>query len=148
MQNEFINHQSVNNNENGSNNNNDKKIRVVKGLFNLPITSNHLTPEELFQESENALSTLHLFYVKIDDFTLSCIYNSSKENVEIELEIVKVWLMGSYGIRIRRVSGSTWLYKQIYDKITATLVMTSKENFKIELTIVKGDAGKPIESRL
>jgi hypothetical protein len=60
---------------------------------------------------------------QLDDFLLACTYNSSYERVEIEIEIVRVWLLNTHGIQLRRKSGSTWLYKQLYSSIVNALIL-------------------------
>lgn len=59
--------------------------------------------------------------MQVDDYTIACTYNSSYERVEIELEIVKLWLLSAHGIQLRRKAGSTWLYKQLYSSIVNAL---------------------------
>lgn len=58
---------------------------------------------------------------QVGKFLIAVAYSSSHERVEIEIEIVKVWLLSTHGIQMRRKSGSTWLYKQLYSSIANAL---------------------------
>lgn len=61
--------------------------------------------------------------LQVEDFLIACTYNSSYERVEIEIEVVKVWLLNTHGIQLRRKAGSTWLYKQLYSSIVNALIL-------------------------
>lgn len=54
---------------------------------------------------------------QIDTYVIVFTYNSTLESVTMEIEVVKIWLLSIYGVKLRRVSGSTWLYKQLYSNI-------------------------------
>eukprot|EP00123_Amoebidium_parasiticum_P018271 comp24155_c1_seq1/m.43995 comp24155_c1_seq1/g.43995 ORF comp24155_c1_seq1/g.43995 comp24155_c1_seq1/m.43995 type:complete len:704 (-) comp24155_c1_seq1:186-2297(-) len=97
------------------------ELKSVKGTFNLPATTSKFTPDELVAEVLRVLTMLNIYFVQTDRYTVTCIHNSSYERVEIEIEVVKVWLLNMVGVRLKRVAGSTWLYKQIYTKIVGSL---------------------------
>lgn len=62
-----------------------------------------------------------LTFQQTEPFLLSFKYNSTMESVEIEVEVVKVWMLSLYGVKIRRAWGSSWLYKQLYSNLVQAL---------------------------
>lgn len=119
-------------------------VRTVRGVFTLALTSSKMDPNDMMAEVERVLLMLNIAYAKvrfffgsavafshvaqltnatvgilfqIDTFVVSFTYNSTLESVTMEIEVVKIWLLSVYGVKLRRVSGSTWLYKQLYTNI-------------------------------
>lgn len=66
-------------------------------------------------------SHTHCTRAQVDPFLVSFNYSSTTESVQMEIEIVKIWLLSIYGVRLRRISGSTWLFKQLYSNVVSTL---------------------------
>lgn len=59
--------------------------------------------------------------LQVDDYVVSFTYNSTMETVTVSVEVVKLWLLSMHGLKFRRVSGSGWLYKQLYSRIVHAL---------------------------
>jgi hypothetical protein len=58
---------------------------------------------------------------QVNDYMVSFTYNSTMETVTVSIEVVKVWLLSLHGVKFKRVTGSGWLYKQLYTRIVDAL---------------------------
>ena len=58
---------------------------------------------------------------QVEPFLVSFSYSSTEESVQIEIEVLKMWLLSIYGVRVRRTAGSTWLFKQLYSSLVKAI---------------------------
>ncbi|KJE96246.1 CAMK/CAMKL protein kinase, variant [Capsaspora owczarzaki ATCC 30864] len=99
----------------------EDEIRSVR-IFTLAKTSAKKPPAELLSDVTRILTSLFLPFEKVDSWVLLCTYHSAQnEQVVFEIEICKVWLLSLYGISIKRMSGSLWVYKELYNQISNQL---------------------------
>ncbi|KAJ3079343.1 Serine/threonine-protein kinase par-1 [Quaeritorhiza haematococci] len=114
-----------------------KEIRTVRFSFNASTTSSQ-PPNIIFREIHEALTLIKTEHQSMrpgnelaiarevqDYYMLTCRYvdgADSERNVEFEIEVCKVWLLNKlYGIRIKRLSGNPFMFKELYQKIVDML---------------------------
>eukprot|EP01135_Chromosphaera_perkinsii_P007374 Nk52_evm22s805 gene=Nk52_evmTU22s805 len=99
------------------------KPRSVRRLFTLATTSGKKSAETLLDEVTVVLNRMSLKYRHTEPFLIHVLYENqvSLERVEFSVEIVKVWLLSMYGIQLHRISGDSWLYKELYSKISKAI---------------------------
>ncbi|KAJ3215709.1 MAP microtubule affinity-regulating kinase 1 [Dinochytrium kinnereticum] len=106
-----------------------KEIRAVRYNFSSKTTST-LNPAAIFQEVHRVLLILQRQYdnrigfSRVDDFyQLNCrlAEPNSENDVEFEVEVCKIWLLKVHGIRIKRLSGSAFVFRDIYASIVDEL---------------------------
>ncbi|KAJ3111566.1 MAP/microtubule affinity-regulating kinase 3 [Phlyctochytrium bullatum] len=106
-----------------------REIRSVRYNFSSKTTST-LNPAAIFQEVHRVLLLLQrqfdnrISFQRTDDFyQLTCKLSepNPENNVEFEIEVCKIWLLKVHGVRIKRLSGSAFVFKDIYASIVDEL---------------------------
>ncbi|KAJ3125507.1 Serine/threonine-protein kinase par-1, partial [Nowakowskiella sp. JEL0407] len=102
-----------------------KTIRTVRFTFNSNTTSS-LAAFMVFQEVHRVLVCLQLqhggrlTFTRPDDlYLLNCKLASTlpEDNVEFEVEVCKLWLLKLHGVRIKRLSGNPFIFKDVYNML-------------------------------
>ncbi|KAJ3410443.1 Map microtubule affinity-regulating kinase [Chytridiales sp. JEL 0842] len=116
-----------------------KEIRSARYSFNTHTTSS-LSPSAIFQEVHRVLLMLKksyadekfLYFERDPDFyQLNCKLKSTatspgsggEEEVVFEIEVCKIWLLKLHGVRIKRLAGSAFVFKDVYSKIVENLAI-------------------------
>eukprot|EP00121_Abeoforma_whisleri_P002587 Awhi_evm1s2327 len=99
-------------------------IRNVKGILRLARFSSKCSPQDMGLEILRVLTLLNMSYQQMNGFCWVVKHQSTEEEVEFEIEIVKVFLLSVYGVRMKRVHGSSWLYKQLHTNIRNNITFT------------------------
>ncbi|KND04169.1 CAMK/CAMKL protein kinase [Spizellomyces punctatus DAOM BR117] len=106
-----------------------KTIRTVRFAFHSATTSTQ-APSAIFQEVHRVLLLIRrhhderLTFTRVEDFyMLNCKLTEPNpdDNVEFEIEVCKVWLLKMHGVRIKRLSGNPFIFKEIYSNFVAML---------------------------
>ncbi|KAJ1564958.1 Serine/threonine-protein kinase par-1 [Nowakowskiella sp. JEL0078] len=106
-----------------------KQIRTVRFNFNSNTTSS-AAPFLVFQEVTRALMCIqkmhdnNLKFTRPNDlYLLACSLNSTvaEDRIEFEVEVCKLWLMKVHGVRIKRISGNPFIYKDVYSTFVSLL---------------------------
>ncbi|KAJ3194753.1 MAP microtubule affinity-regulating kinase 1 [Irineochytrium annulatum] len=106
-----------------------REIRAVRYNFNSATTS-PLNPAAIFQEVHRVMMLLsrqfdgRLRFERVEDlYMLHCALKEGNEenNVEFEVEVCKIWLLKLHGIRIKRLTGSAFVFKDIYSSVVDAL---------------------------
>ncbi|KAJ3161812.1 Map microtubule affinity-regulating kinase [Geranomyces michiganensis] len=106
-----------------------KVIRTVRFAFHSSNTST-LSPSNIFQEVHRVLVDIarshddRLVYKRVQDFYMfNCKLTqpNAEDNVEFEIEVCKVWLLKLHGVRVKRLSGNPFLFKELYSDIVNSL---------------------------
>ncbi|KAJ3021187.1 Serine/threonine-protein kinase par-1 [Thoreauomyces humboldtii] len=106
-----------------------KIIRTVRFAFNATTTSAD-PPSSIFQEVHRVLAEIarahddRLVYRRVEDyymFNCKLTQANAEENVEFEVEVCKVWLLKIHGLRIKRLSGNPFLFKELYTDLTGSM---------------------------
>jgi serine/threonine protein kinase len=106
-----------------------KEIRSARYSFN-PQTTSSLSPSAIFQEVHRVLLLLRkhyddkLAFERLDDYyQLNCKLKqgNTDDDVEFEIEVCKIWLLKLHGVRIKRLGGSAFVFKDVYSKIVENL---------------------------
>ncbi|KAJ3191311.1 Map microtubule affinity-regulating kinase [Irineochytrium annulatum] len=106
-----------------------KEIRAVRYSFNPSLTST-LPPSVIFQDVHRVLILLQRLYDdrlqfkrETDYYLLKCrVREPNQDNdVDFEVEVCKIWLLKLHGVRIKRISGSALVFKDIYSNICDSL---------------------------
>ncbi|KAJ3321715.1 MAP microtubule affinity-regulating kinase 1 [Blyttiomyces sp. JEL0837] len=99
-----------------------KEIRSVRFAFNPRLTSQQ-APSTVFQEVHRVLVILQkqfdqrLVFSRPDDhYLLLCKLKTENQDddVEFEVEVCKIWLLKLHGVRIKRLGGNAFVFKDIY----------------------------------
>ncbi|KAJ3177047.1 Map microtubule affinity-regulating kinase [Gaertneriomyces sp. JEL0708] len=106
-----------------------KSIRSVRFAFNSATTSTQ-PPVAIFQEVHRGLLELarhhdnRLTWKRIPEYyMLHCKLSSPNpdDSVEFEVEVCKVWLLKLHGVRIKRLSGSAFVFRDVYAELISSL---------------------------
>ncbi|KAI8593282.1 KA1 domain/Ssp2 C-terminal domain-containing protein [Geranomyces variabilis] len=106
-----------------------KVVRTVRFAFHASNTST-LSPSNIFQEVHRVLVDIarshddRLAYKRVQDFYMfNCKLTqpNAEDNVEFEIEVCKVWLLKLHGVRVKRLSGNPFLFKELYSDIVNSL---------------------------
>ena len=105
-----------------SSNSSDLPIRIYNGTHaspdNLSTVKNYETNGSTSFTFENSSNPLHLVPSRENDHTIRL---SKRERVKFEIHIVKVKIINMAGVHFKKVSGNTWVYKDIAGKILKNL---------------------------
>jgi hypothetical protein len=102
-----------------------KEIRTARYSFNSKTTSS-MSPSTIFQDVHRVLLVIQtemgdkLSFSRDEDFyLLNCKITGMGPavDVEFEIEVCKLWLLRVHGVRIKRLGGSAFTFKEIYGKI-------------------------------
>ncbi|TPX60237.1 hypothetical protein PhCBS80983_g01904 [Powellomyces hirtus] len=106
-----------------------KIIRTVRFAFHSATTSTQ-SPSTVFQEVHRVLSDISrihdgkMFYKRVEDyymFNCKLTQPNAEDNLEFEVEVCKVWLLKIHGVRIKRLSGNPFLFKEVYSDLVSSL---------------------------
>ncbi|KAI9208699.1 uncharacterized protein BJ171DRAFT_489715 [Polychytrium aggregatum] len=112
-----------------------KEIRSVRFAFNSATTSS-MAPALMFQEVHRVLVVMQsrhsnqLQFSRVEDYyMLECSYTLSSDSpdaadgefVKFEIEICKVWLLKVHGVRLKRLSGSALIFKELHSEFVGML---------------------------
>lgn len=105
-----------------------KEIRTVRFSFN-PATTSDLAPAIFFHEIYRAIMGLQVRYLglmfkRVDEyymFNCSYRYSDEQEPVSFEIELCKIWLLKVHGVRIKRLGGDPFIYKDLHNNFIAEL---------------------------
>ena len=103
-----------------------KRVRTMRFSIGKG-TSTNLDPATMFLDLHKAFITLRqthdLEYTRsLNLYLFNCVFKTSPlESVEFEAEICKVMMLKIYALRIKRISGDRFVYRQIHDDIIAKL---------------------------
>ncbi|KAI8899923.1 kinase-like domain-containing protein [Globomyces pollinis-pini] len=107
-----------------------KAIRSMKFALRPGITSSILDPATMFQDIHKALISLasesedQLQFKRLPDYYIfSCKYEggNDKEQLMFDIELCKVWLLSIHGIKVTRLQGSGFEFKEVYDRLVKKL---------------------------
>ncbi|KAI9105241.1 KA1 domain/Ssp2 C-terminal domain-containing protein [Phlyctochytrium arcticum] len=106
-----------------------KIIRTVRFAFHSATTSTQ-APSAIFQEVHRVLVLVsrhhgnRLSFRRVEDYyMLNCKLTepNPEHSVEFEVEVCKVWLLKMHGVRIKRLSGSPFIFKETYSDFVSSL---------------------------
>lgn len=109
-----------------------KTVRTMRYSFNKSTTSSLYEPARIFQDVHKVLLDIadagqDLFLLAFQRptnfylFECSIIYPNREESLKFDIEVCKVWLLKMHGIRIKRLQGDSFDYKQIHNDIVERL---------------------------
>ena len=109
-----------------------KTVRTMRYSFNKSTTSSLYEPARIFQDVHKVLLDIadagqdifSLGFKRPTDlylFECSIIYPNREELLKFDIEVCKVWLLKMHGIRIKRLQGDSFDYKQIHNDIVERL---------------------------
>ncbi|KAH9277159.1 hypothetical protein BASA83_000019 [Batrachochytrium salamandrivorans] len=106
-----------------------KEVRTMRFSFSKATTSEILSPASMFQDLHKALIAIGHMYNDQLKFTRTpnyylfhCEYCDKQYpdmSLEFEIEVCKVWLLNLHGMRMKRLAGNVFLFKEIYSHIIA-----------------------------
>ncbi|KAK6099739.1 hypothetical protein MT418_001128 [Batrachochytrium dendrobatidis] len=104
-----------------------KEVRTMRFVFNKATTSAILSPAFMFQDIHRALIFLSRIYnnqIKFtraqDHYIFKCEYRDQQYpdmTLDFEVEICKVWLLNLHGMRMKRIAGNVFLFKEFYTQL-------------------------------
>ncbi|KAJ3100257.1 Map microtubule affinity-regulating kinase [Phlyctochytrium planicorne] len=106
-----------------------REIRAVRYNFSSKTTSS-LNPAAIFQEVHRVLLLVQRLYDnrisfnRVEDYYMfHCKLSEPNpdHNVEFEIEVCKIWLLKVHGIRMKRLTGSAFVFKDLYTSIVDEL---------------------------
>jgi hypothetical protein len=107
-----------------------KEIRTVRFKMS-PKTVSSLPPSDIWAELHRCLLDLkkrtygsRLFFERKSSFYAFHVVVEAAgdfEKVEFETEVCKVWLLKVHGVKIKRLSGSAYSFKEMYRTLTTML---------------------------
>ncbi|KAJ3231058.1 Map microtubule affinity-regulating kinase [Chytriomyces hyalinus] len=100
------------------------KPRSLRFTFNSNTTSSKL-PDEIIGEVTSAMNKHGITYTAVTRYLLECISSGpGRESVKFEIEVCKLPRLKSlFGLRFKRLSGASSDYKDVCEKILATVVL-------------------------
>ncbi|KAI8926581.1 hypothetical protein BC831DRAFT_455857 [Entophlyctis helioformis] len=111
-----------------------KEIRSMRFSFNSSTTSATIDPATMFQDVHRVLMFVsrmyngNLKYSRVPDYYMFRCEMPDAETpdvpLEFEVEICKVWLLKVHGLRMKRISGNVFAFKDIYSQFVADLHWT------------------------
>ena len=108
-----------------------EKIRSVKPFSGRDkmVAFLHHSPDEMIVRLTKTLSGMCLRSKRRTDYLFLCEFKSATAGrLLFDVEICKMWLLPLYGVRVTRVMGDAWLYKEISEKILAS----AKSNHSVQ----------------
>ncbi|KAI8840730.1 Ser/Thr protein kinase PAR-1Balpha splicing variant [Chytriomyces cf. hyalinus JEL632] len=100
------------------------KPRSLRFTFNSNTTSSKL-PDEIIGEVTSAMNKHGVTYTAVTRYLLECLSSGpGRESVKFEIEVCKLPRLKSlFGLRFKRLSGASSDYKDVCEKILATVVL-------------------------
>ncbi|KAI8799601.1 KA1 domain/Ssp2 C-terminal domain-containing protein [Cladochytrium replicatum] len=103
-----------------------KQIRSVRFAYNSTTTSS-APPSQIFMSVHQALVLIQkrepsnrLTFTRVPDlYMLNCEYVpvNADDRIEFEIEVCKLWLLKLHGIRVKRLSGNPFVFKDLYHSL-------------------------------
>ncbi|KAJ3210043.1 MAP/microtubule affinity-regulating kinase 3 [Entophlyctis luteolus] len=99
------------------------KPRSLRFTFNSNTTSSK-SPDEIITEIVSACAKLSITHVIVTRYLMECVWTKGQEAVKFEIEVCKLPRLKSlYGLRFKRLSGSSSDYKEICEKLLAGVTL-------------------------
>ncbi|KAI9316126.1 KA1 domain/Ssp2 C-terminal domain-containing protein, partial [Obelidium mucronatum] len=97
------------------------KPRSLRFTFNSNTTSSK-QPDDIIAEVVAACGKLNITHTVVTRYLLECTFTGKPEPVKFEMEVCKLPRLKSlFGLRFKRLSGSSTDYKEVCEKLLASV---------------------------